>query len=95
MAALFLMKDGTVYTCGYNNYGQQGSKAVGTHAFKPVQIQGLDSFLDTDEAHYGLAGSATQVERIFPPENKTEHETWEAGNNAERLEARLKAWKFI
>ena len=64
-------------------------------ADRPVQIQGLDSFLDTDETHYGLAGSATQVERIFPPENKAEHETWEAGYNAEKLEARLKAWKFI
>ena len=26
---------------------------------------------DKDESHYGLAGSATQVERIFPPEKNT------------------------
>ena len=29
-------------------------------------------FEDQDEKHYGLGGSATQVERIFPPEKNTE-----------------------
>ena len=31
---------------------------------KPIHIQGLDTFLDTDPSHYGLSGSPTQVERI-------------------------------
>ena len=62
---------------------------------RPVHVQGLDTFLDRDENHYGLAGSATQVERIFPPENDTEHEVWEEGGNAERLMSVLKKWKFI
>lgn len=30
---------------------------------------------DADETHYGLSGSATQVERIFPPEKNTEKYT--------------------
>ena len=67
-------------------------KAIGD---KPVHVQGLDTFLDRDENHYGLAGSATQVERIFPPENNTVHEVWQEGNNAERLRDVLKKWKFI
>jgi len=62
---------------------------------RPVHIIGLDAFPDTDESHYGLAGSATQVERIFPPENDIEHEVWNEGNNAERLMTMLKKRKFI
>ena len=62
---------------------------------KEIHIQGLDSFLDTDENHYGLSGSPTQVERIFPPENDAEHEVWTGGDCAERLHDQLKKWKFI
>lgn len=36
----------------------------------------LDDLPDRDESHYGLNGSPTQVQRIFPPEVKTEKETW-------------------
>ena len=62
---------------------------------KPVHILGLDAFPDTDETHYGLTGSATQVERIFPPESDVRHEVWEGGGSAERLLALLKAEKTI
>ena len=62
---------------------------------KPVHIVGLDSFLDTDETHYGLTGSATQVERIFPPENDVSREVWEGGDNAARLVDMLKKKKYI
>lgn len=62
---------------------------------KPVHILGLDSFLDTDPDHYGLSGSATSVERIFPPENDVEQEVWQEGGNGQRLFDRLKKWKFI
>ena len=54
-----------------------------------------DAFLDTDENHYGLAGSPTQVERIFPPDNDTEHEVWEGPDSGERLLNQLKKWKFV
>ena len=42
---------------------------------KRAQIDVLisfDDFDDKDEKHYGLAGSATQVERIFPPDKKNQ-----------------------
>ena len=35
-------------------------------------------FADHDEAHYGLTGSATQVERIFPPEKVSQKQTLDA-----------------
>lgn len=62
---------------------------------KPVHIQGLDTFLDTDPNHYGLTGSPTQVERIFPPANDTEHEMWAGEGAAEKLHDILKKWKFM
>lgn len=34
---------------------------------REVQVLTLQDLLDQDAAHYGLTGSATQVERIFPP----------------------------
>ena len=62
---------------------------------KPIHIQGLDTFLDTDPSHYGLPGSPTQVERIFPPQNDVERETWTEGDLAEKLHDTLRKWKFI
>lgn len=37
-----------------------------------VKFFTFDDFEDKDESHYGLNGSATQVERIFPPEKNAE-----------------------
>ena len=62
---------------------------------KPVHIQGLDTFLDTDPNHYGLTGSPTQVERIFPPQNDVEHEVWNGADSADKLLDTLKKWKFV
>ncbi len=39
-----------------------------------VKVISLDDFQDRDPKHYGLTGSPTQVERIFPPEKNTEKE---------------------
>ena len=64
-------------------------------ARRVVHIQGLDSFLDTDPDHYGLTGSPTQVERIFPPQSEVEHEIWEDAQAPKRLYTQLKKWKFI
>jgi len=64
-------------------------------ADKPVQLVGLDAFLDTDPNHYGLSGSPTQVERIFPPPCGVEKEVWNGADSAERLHALLKTWKFV
>ena len=40
---LFLMQDGTVWTCGRNNYGQQGQKTKKEYVFTPIQIPGLEN----------------------------------------------------
>ena len=40
-----------------------------------VRFIGFDEFEDQDPKHYGLDGSATQVERIFPPEKNTKKES--------------------
>lgn len=64
---------------------------------RPIDIRGLDAFMDTDAKHYGLAGSPTQVERIFPPISDVKREVWtgDGHDSAQRLHDRLKAWKFI
>ena len=43
-------------------------------------------FQDQDPAHYGLTGSATQVERIFPPEKNSEKVTVK-GSSQEQTDA--------
>ena len=54
----------------------------------------LDDFLDKEEKHYGLAGSPTQVERIFPPPGDAERILWTGDGCAERLHEQLLKWKF-
>lgn len=54
---------------------------------KNITVYSLDDFEDKNEKHYGLAGSPTQVWKIFPPESNTTHELWEG--NAEYLSSRL------
>lgn len=40
-----------------------------------VRFLGFADFEDQNPEHYGLSGSATQVERIFPPEKVSEKQT--------------------
>ena len=42
-----------------------------------LQIFSIRDFADQDEKNYGLAGSPTQVERIFPPQKNTSKEIFE------------------
>lgn len=62
---------------------------------KPVPIVGLDDLMDSNPDHYGLDGSATQVERIFPPPDGAEKVTWRGENLEQKLLDTLKGWKFI
>lgn len=66
-------------------------------ADRPITINNLDTFMDTDPKHYGLTGSPTQVERIFPPVNDVKRETWtgDEKESTKKLHDQLKAWKFI
>ncbi len=62
---------------------------------RKITLVTLDAFIDTDPSHYGLTGSPTQVERIFPPENDIERDMWTGDDTAPRLHDLLKKWKFI
>lgn len=62
---------------------------------KPIHIHGLEAFPDTDPEHYGLSGSPTQVERIFPPDNHTERETLTGSDLGARVIEKLTEWKFL
>ncbi|WP_419491267.1 electron transfer flavoprotein subunit beta/FixA family protein, partial [Anaerotruncus massiliensis (ex Liu et al. 2021)] len=45
-------------------------------AGRPVEILTLDEMEDREETHYGLNGSPTQVQRIFPPAVNDRRELW-------------------
>ena len=56
----------------------------------------LDSIRKSlDESHYGLNGSATQVERIFEPESNNETIIFEDKDSVDKLYKILKDKKFI
>jgi electron transfer flavoprotein beta subunit len=62
-----------------------------------IQYLTFDDFDDNDPTHYGLLGSATQVEKIFQPEIKNEKVTPEGDCNsqAEAIFNLLSNKKFI
>jgi electron transfer flavoprotein beta subunit len=64
---------------------------------REIKVLTLQDMEDRDEKNYGLNGSPTQVERIFPPRVNTCRETWE-GTSQEltgRLFSKLCDLKFI
>lgn len=64
---------------------------------RPVLRLTLSDMEDTDEKHYGLNGSPTQVQRIFPPESTVVQEFWRGDGNelGDRLFEKLRAEKFL
>lgn len=66
-------------------------------ATREIETYTLSDMEDTDEHHYGLNGSPTQVQRIFPPESHKSRETWEGTGEelAGRIYSVLKSKKFI
>jgi len=66
-------------------------------ADRPLQVMTLKDFTDQDEHHYGLNGSPTQVEKIFPPSHTTEKQvlTGSGAELANRLFELLTARKMI
>lgn len=64
---------------------------------REVKMISLADFEDKNEKNYGLNGSPTQVERIFPPEVNNDRETW-TGTGAElghKMAEKLKQLKFV
>jgi len=45
------------------------------------ELFGLNDFADGNPAHYGLNGSPTQVERVFPPEKSTDRMMYEGSSD--------------
>ncbi|MBV7276172.1 electron transfer flavoprotein subunit beta/FixA family protein [Clostridiaceae bacterium UIB06] len=64
---------------------------------REVKMLSLKDFADQNEKRYGLNGSPTQVERIFPPAVNTDKEMWNGTGEeiADRLAAKLKELKFV
>ena len=64
---------------------------------RPVRKLTLDDMDDKNEKHYGLSGSPTQVQRIFPPESDLQQELWSGGGAelAGRLFDKLRELKFV
>ena len=64
---------------------------------REVKILSLKDLKDQNEKRYGLNGSPTQVERIFPPAVNTDKEIWNGTGDelADRLTSRLKELKFV
>jgi electron transfer flavoprotein beta subunit len=64
---------------------------------RDVKMITFKELYDQDEKKYGLNGSPTQVERIFPPSVNNDRETW-TGNSDEivkKLSTKLRDLKFI
>ncbi|EGW36345.1 electron transfer flavoprotein subunit beta/FixA family protein [Desulfosporosinus sp. OT] len=64
---------------------------------RDIKIISLNDFEDKDEKRYGLTGSPTQVERIFPPSANNDRETW-TGTGAQlsfKIAEKLKQLKFV
>lgn len=64
---------------------------------RKVKMFCINDFEDKNEKKYGLNGSPTQVERIFPPEVLSDKEVWNGTNSelADKLSNKLKSLKFI
>ena len=62
-----------------------------------VRFLSFADFEDQDPNHYGLSGSATQVERIFPPEKVSEKQniTGDAETQSDTLFALLGQRKML
>lgn len=64
---------------------------------RPVHILTFDDFKDKNEKNYGLSGSATNVERIFPPAVSDDHVYFEgsSGEKTDALYAMLAEKKYV
>lgn len=64
---------------------------------REIKVISLKDFEDKNEKKYGLNGSPTQVERIFPPEVNDDREMWEGESKelSDKMTSKLKELKFI
>lgn len=66
-------------------------------ADRKVRVMKLVDLSDSNPAHYGLDGSATQVERVFPPETNRKQVLWDGAPAvvADQILQVLRTGKFI
>lgn len=64
---------------------------------REIKILTLNDFEDKNEMNYGLNGSPTQVERIFPPDANNDREMWTGSGEqlGRKMAEKLKQLKFI
>ena len=64
---------------------------------REIKVISLNDFEDKNEMKYGLNGSPTQVERIFPPESNKQREIWNENGEilGSRMSLKLKELKFV
>lgn len=64
---------------------------------REIKIITFNDLDDKNEKHYGLSGSPTQVERIFPPATNDHQEIWsgDSTNITNKLADKLKELKFL
>lgn len=64
---------------------------------KEIKTFTLADFNDKNENNYGLSGSPTQVQKIFPPASDKKQEIWEdsADTLSEKIFSKLSELKFI
>jgi electron transfer flavoprotein beta subunit len=63
---------------------------------REITVIALNDLEDKDEKHYGLNGSPTQVQRIFPPQANNHREVWQGTSSelTKQLLLKLKDLKF-
>jgi electron transfer flavoprotein beta subunit len=64
-------------------------------ASRPIHKITVTDLYDTNEDHYGLKGSPTQVQRIFPPEVNQDFVLWDEGDLSVKLFDYLERNKFL
>ena len=64
---------------------------------RKIQVLTLDDMKDKDEMNYGLNGSPTQVQKIFPPATNDKKEVWDESGDvlAKKLFDKMVELKFV
>lgn len=62
---------------------------------KEINVLTFADMDDKNEAHYGLKGSPTQVEKMFPPTKNTDKEIWEGKDLADKMFKKLQELKLL
>jgi electron transfer flavoprotein beta subunit len=64
---------------------------------REITVTSFKDLEDQDEKKYGLSGSPTQVERIFPPEVNNDRQTWTGSGEelTEKIMTKLKKLKLV